>query len=158
MVTNIFLYPLERAKIIMYTDMSQKVAKKRTLLRTINQIQKADGFRGLYRGYWINCLGIIPYNISLLFTYDCYREMIRKDENLSLNTKLTVLGVLSTLSSVLFNHPIDTVRRCIQADTRVYASERILTGWRNCVKHIYKEAGFLGFFRGATITMARLPP
>lgn len=160
MVTNAFLYPMERARVILFLDMNQPSlkAKKNTMTKTIRNIVKHDGFRGLYRGYLLNCLGIVPFNISALLSYDLYRDMIKDEDSVTMNTKLTILGLLSTLSATLVCHPIDTIRRNLQADSRVNSSTFKFKGAVNCLRTLSSTGGIASLYNGLPITLMRLPP
>lgn len=111
----------------------------------------------MYRGYWIHCLGTIPYTCTLLWSYDIYRNVFLAQPGFDVITQLTMLGIFSTLTSTLICHPLDTIRRNIQADSKVFVSKNTFLGFKDCLNTLVQKQGWMSLWRGLPVTLTKIP-
>jgi phage-related holin len=103
------------------------------------------------------CLGCVPYTAALMASYDLYRAYLFGDKSFDLLTKFTSIGLLSTLTAQVLTHPLDTVRKRLQADNSLVNELREYTGTRDCFKKTFANEGLKGFYKGFLIGAVKTP-
>jgi len=112
---------------------------------------KADGLRGLYRGFWISCSCIFIYRGLYFGLYDTIKPIVLTQNSDWIYTFL--LGWAVTIVSGISAYPLDTVKRRMMMtagqETGKYASS-----WA-CAKELVAREGLRAFFRGAGVNIVR---
>ena len=114
---------------------------------------KADGLRGLYRGFGISCVGVAIYRGLYFGLYDSLVPLLGPedaDTNTSLNKWLLGYGV--TVVSSLAGYPLDTLKRrmMLTAGQKVkYASSLA------CLKEIVAREGARVLYKGFGVNLVR---
>lgn len=156
---NVFLYPLERVKVIMELDNSSKKEKRPnpTIFSNVVQILKNDGFLGLYRGFWLTNFASFPYVVSTLMMYDQLREPIIQSPSFSddINYRYLSLGLTTQQLSQIMLYPLDTVKKNQQADSKIQLSKRAYTGTLSCAKRLIKEDGIISLYKGFGVNICK---
>lgn len=111
---------------------------------------KADGVRGLYRGFVISCVGIIVYRGCFFGFYDSLKPIIL-GENAGLIVSF-ILGYAVTIFSELMAYPIDTVRRRMMMTSGEKVKYR---GAIHATASIIKQEGAMALMRGAGANIVR---
>jgi len=111
---------------------------------------RADGLRGLYRGFWISCSCIFIYRGLYFGLYDTIKPLV-----LSQNSEWFysfLLGWAVTIVSGISAYPLDTIKRrmMMTAGQEVKYS----SSWA-CAKELMAREGMRAFFRGAGVNIVR---
>lgn len=147
------VYPLEFA----YTRLAADVGAKKQfngLLDVVRQIRATDGVAGLYRGYPVSVVGIVVYRAGYFGFYDAGKQVFFEDGGLNTSVFLKFgLALCVDISAAVFAYPIDTVRRRLMMQS---GSQKVeFDGAAAAVRHILKQEGAGGFFRGCMANNVR---
>jgi len=112
---------------------------------------KADGLRGLYRGFWISCSCIFIYRGLYFGLYDTIKPMVLAQNSDWIYTFL--LGWVVTIVSGISAYPLDTIKRRMMMTagqtTGKYQSSLA------CAKELVAREGMRAFFKGAGVNIVR---
>jgi len=112
---------------------------------------KADGVRGLYRGFWISCCCIFIYRGLYFGLYDTIKPMVLAQNSDWIYTFL--LGWVVTIVSGISAYPLDTIKRRMMMTagqtTGKYQSSLA------CAKDLVAREGMRAFFKGAGVNIVR---
>lgn len=121
------------------------------ILRTLKEIYRARGFRGLYAGWGPLMLRDVPFSVVQFSVYDLCRT---SESVLAANDLLTsgVRGFICGVVATLFSHPFDVVKTlAMTSDGLVKLSNTTAVLWRSGgVKKLYKGLVFRSLYMGAT--------
>jgi len=145
------VYPLDYAR----TRLASDVGKEKVFNGLWDCLSKTasgpKGVLGLYNGFGVSVVGIIPYRGVYFGCFDSFKEMnpYKKDRG--------IMGILSTFAiaqtvAILAgyaSYPFDTVRRRLQMQSEKPKEKWIYTGTMNCFSKIVKEEGVTALFKGA---------
>ncbi|VEU20302.1 DEKNAAC101231 [Brettanomyces naardenensis] len=164
--------PVERVKVLYQVQGPTNSYTKGTL-RTVYQIWKEEGYKGLFRGNGINCIRIFPYSAV---QYSVYMQLkawyqrgsdLPESENLPTFEKL-VAGGIAGFASVLVTYPMDLVKTRLSIQTatslkNLNDSTAVIRqkplGMYGSLKDIYKnEGGFRALYRGLMPTSCGVAP
>ena len=111
---------------------------------------RADGVRGLYRGFWISCSCIFIYRGLYFGLYDTLKPLVLGANADWIYTFLLGWGV--TIVSGISAYPLDTVKRrmMMTAGQEVKYS----SSWA-CAKELVAREGRRAFFKGAGVNIVR---
>ena len=114
---------------------------------------KADGIRGLYRGFVISCTCIFVYRGLYFGLYDSLKPMLLGTGNDISYVHTFLLGWAVTVVSGLTAYPIDTVKRRMM----MTSGEKVkYSGSIDCFRHILKnEGGARALFNGCGVNVVR---
>lgn len=119
----------------------------------IRQVWRAEGTRGVFRGFWPTLVRDMPA-FSLYFA--SYEWMTSGDEQVA-TWKLLMAGGMAGTVSWVFTYPVDVVKSRIQADGVHGASSRY-TGALHCLRTSLAAEGPAFLFRGISSTILRSFP
>lgn len=102
----------------------------------------------------------MPYSLTLFVSYDFYRQIVQSETSgiEYVSNQLYVMGIASTVTAMALTHPLDTIRKNLQADSCIVLSKRRYFGARDCLKKIIKSQGFFSLWRGLAVNLVKLPP
>lgn len=109
------------------------------------------GVLGLYNGFGVSVIGIIPYRGVYFGLYDTARERnpFKNSKGLmGLASKFAIAQAVAVAAGYA-SYPFDTVRRRLQMQSEKPRSEWIYTGTADCFKKIMAEEGIGAMFKGA---------
>ena len=111
---------------------------------------RADGVRGLYRGFWISCSCIFIYRGLYFGLYDTLKPLMLGANADWIYTFLLGWGV--TIVSGISAYPLDTVKRRMM----MTAGQEIKysSSWA-CAKELVAREGARAFFKGAGVNIVR---
>jgi len=114
------------------------------------QTIKADGFRGLYRGFCVSCTCIFIYRGLYFGLYDSLKPIVLTESSTFYHTFL--LGWLVTITSGFSAYPVDTIKRrmMLTAGQQVKYSSSFA-----CLKEVVQKEGAMALYRGAGVNMVR---
>jgi len=111
---------------------------------------KADGVRGLYRGFVVSCTCIFIYRGLYFGLYDTLKPILLSENSVWLHTFL--LGWVVTITSGLTAYPIDTLRRRMM----MTSGERVkYRGSLDCLRQIVVQEGVGALYRGCGVNVVR---
>lgn len=149
-----FVYSLDYARTRLANDAkSGKKGSERQfngLVDVYRKTLKSDGFKGLYRGFMISCVGIIVYRGCYFGFYDTLKPIVL-GENASFYLSFC-LGYGVTVSAGLVSYPIDTIRRRMMMTSGEAVKYK---GSFDCFLQIVKAEGFMSLMKGAGANILR---
>ena len=152
MVSALVTFPLQTLQTRLTV---RQGAQGRGVLAVLKQVVAEGGPRGLYSGLRVSLAGVIPQTAIQLAAYDSLKHAYRKHtkrENERLPPEAAMLfGVLASVAAASTVYPIEVVRRRLMAGTVRGHSAHV-------VKQIFKAEGLAGFYRGLSVSNARLIP
>merc|ERR1712232_329043 len=153
------VYPLDYARTRLASDVG---SGKKTFNGLADCLKKTasgpSGFFGLYNGFGVSVMGIIPYRGVQLGCFDTITGLnpYKKDKG--------ILGAVSTFAAAQTaitigagaTYPFDTVRRRLQMQSEKPVEEHIYKGTMDCFKKIAAEEGMAkGLYKGFLANVVR---
>jgi len=148
----IIVYPLDYARTRLASDVG---SGKRTFNGLGDCLVKTakgpSGVMGLYNGFGVSVIGIIPYRGVYFGLYDSLKEMNPYKMDLGLMGIVSKFGVaqFTAISAGYASYPFDTVRRRLQMQSEKPQAEWVYKGTLDCFKKIAAEEGVPALFKGA---------
>jgi len=151
----VFVYSLDYARTRLAND--SKSAKKggerqfNGLIDVYRKTLATDGIVGLYRGFWISCVGIVVYRGCYFGFYDSIKPLLPAglEKNFFANF---ALGWLVTIAAGLTSYPLDTVRRRMMMTSG--EAVKYKSSW-DCTVQIIRKEGVASLFKGAGANILR---
>lgn len=146
--------PLDRLKML-YQINYKGAAKPPSIITGLQLIVKNDGFRGLFRGNFVNILKASPDSSIKLAIFEFLKTSLKKENELVLSpSKLFIAGSISGVISTFCVYPMDVVK------TRIAASP---TGTYSGIFDVIKkmstnEGGIKSFFKGFSAAFSSALP
>jgi len=145
-----FVYPLDFARTRLAADVGKGDAREFTGLgNCLGKIFKADGLKGLYRGFGVSVQGIIIYRAAFFGLYDTAKGMIAPT---NIFFSWMIAQCVTTVSGIV-SYPFDTVRRRLMMQSG--RKEILYTGTLDCWRKIAAQEGPAAFFKGALSNVIR---
>ena len=145
-VSLAIVYPLDFIRTRLATD-NMNASGIRDFNGSIDVTKKIiyrDGIFGLYRGYVIAVIGIIPYRALTFGLYDTFKVKLKSK---SAFLKLIMAQLITNFTSLLV-YPLDTIRRRIMLQAGKHIEKQNYVSSIDCSKKILLEEGYLGFYKG----------
>lgn len=147
-----FVYSLDLVRTRLSVDVGKKGDKLYNgFIDCYKKTFAEGGLRGLYKGFGISVVGIIPYRAVYFGGYDVLKAIFLKPES-SFFLKWFV-SQTNTIMAQFLTYPIDTIRRVQmlggtknKRDGTIYPVYR--SAW-HCFVSIIKEQGVASLFKGA---------
>lgn len=122
----------------------------------LGQIYKAEGVRGLYRGFVPGMFGVTHGALQFM-TYEemkaFYNRYRGAPHDSKLNTKeYLVFAAVSKLIAAAATYPYQVIRARLQDQHHNY------DGTRDCIKRIWKYEGMRGFYKGLAPYLLHVTP
>ena len=149
-----FVYPLDFARTRLAVDIGKSEAERqfKGFGDCLTKIYKSDGPLGLYRGFGISVLGIIPYRGVYFGLFDTGNAILFGDNKGSF-IAMWAFAQTTTVIASFVSYPIDTIRRrlMMQSGQKVV----LYNGTIDCFNKIYAKEGPKAFFKGAGSNIIR---
>ncbi|CCH45713.1 putative mitochondrial carrier [Wickerhamomyces ciferrii] len=167
-ISRTVVSPFERAKILFQVQ-GPGQANYNGMFKTIWQMWKDEGTKGLFRGNALNCIRIFPYSAVQFYVYQKLKfQFLQNSNNKELGNfqRLFSGGIAGTLS-VAVTYPLDLVRTRLSIQTANLSklskskAENLIKppGFWELLKNIYKnEGGFWSLYRGIWPTTLGVAP
>lgn len=109
------------------------------------------GILGLYNGFGVSVLGIIPYRGVYFGMYDTAREKnpFKNDRGILGFMSKFVIAQSVAIAAGYASYPFDTVRRRLQMQSEKPPSEWVYRGTFDCFQKIMAQEGIGAMFKGA---------
>lgn len=147
------VYPLDYARTRLASDVG---SGKKTFNGLSDCLVKTargpSGFFGLYNGFGVSVMGIIPYRGVYFGLFDSLSAMnpYRKSENAPLRLLSTfAVAQFTAITAGYASYPFDTIRRRLQMQSEKPKEEWTYKGTTDCFKQIVKNEGTTALFKGA---------
>jgi len=146
------VYPLDYARTRLASDVGTGKRDFKGLGDCLVKTARGEqGIMGLYNGFGVSVLGIIPYRGVYFGLYDSLREKnpYKKD--------VGVLGFVSKFAVAQFtaimagyaSYPFDTVRRRLQMQSEKPREQWVYKGTVDCLGQVVRQEGVTALFKGA---------
>jgi len=145
-ITKTFTYSLDYAKTRLINDIGNK--HYQNVIDVYRKTLSNHGFLGLYRGFYVSLSGMIIYKILHSVLEDILVGFLLENPEKSTFLKFS-LGILSMILAGVLTTPLDTVKRRMMMAS---GDEEIKRGMIEWLKHIAKNEGVRGLFKGASFT------
>ncbi|KAJ3377960.1 hypothetical protein HDU92_007792 [Lobulomyces angularis] len=165
-VSRTAVSPLERTKILFQVQTKQSRISN-SIIKTLIQIYKEEGFLGFFRGNGTNVIRIIPYSAIQFATYENCKLFLETYYKEQLDTPARlVAGGVAGLTCVTITYPLDLVRTRMSLAHIAYMKEKNTNGaatrvpgiWAS-MKNIYlTEGGLPGLWKGILPTAIGIAP
>lgn len=125
----------------------------------IPRIVESEGYRGLYRGFWVTLMRDVPGWGVYFYSYEVFKKLFYRIDKGSKpeQSRQVVLdliaGGMAGSFSWLVGYPLDIIKTIIQASGTQEAPTI-----RQVIVSGYREQGLKYFFRGLTPTIVRAFP
>jgi len=151
----VFVYSLDYARTRLANDSkSAKGGGERQFKGLVDvyvKTVKSDGFVGLYRGFWVSCVGIVVYRGFYFGMYDSIKPILPEELRKSFLATF-LLGWAVTIAAGLASYPLDTIRRRMMMKSG--EADKYKSSMDAAVR-IFKAEGFASFFKGAGANILR---
>ncbi|OQS05548.1 Mitochondrial Carrier (MC) Family [Thraustotheca clavata] len=158
MFATVSVYPMEvvRTRIIV-TNPGQK-SSSMGIHRTLQQIYRAEGLRGLYRGGLSGLVGSIPFEGIQFACYEYCKSIAIAYQQEHGKKKLgsvdyLVIGSISGAVAQTVSYPFDSVKKRLQAQE---LGAKRYNGMTDCFQKVIQEEGVAALFRGTLPNMVRI--
>lgn len=144
------------------------------------KISKNEGSSGLYRGFWVNCLQLIP-TVSYISTYEATRQFLKENTVFTHSKSRSFLaGGMASIVGQTLSVPVDIVsqhmmllgqraskeerkvdRKLAQLQTlKISEAARVsrLGSVKEIMQQIYVRDGLRGFYKGYFVSMLVFAP
>ena len=147
------VYPLDYARTRLASDVGAAQKSFNGLGDCLMKTAKGpSGVMGLYNGFGVSVMGIIPYRGAYFGMYDSLAEInpYKKDKSQLIRLG-SVFGCAQTaaISAGYASYPFDTIRRRLQMQSEKPQSEWVYKGTSDCFAKIMKDEGVTALFKGA---------
>ena len=147
-----FVYPLDYARTRLASDVGTGKASFNGLGDCLVKTAKGpSGILGLYNGFGVSVIGIIPYRGVYFGLYDTMRAKnpYKNDLGIAGVASKFACAQITAITAGYASYPFDTVRRRLQMQSEKPKSEWIYKGTMDCFGKVVKEEGMGALFKGA---------
>ncbi|KAI9202631.1 solute carrier protein [Polychytrium aggregatum] len=166
-VSRIVIAPLDVVKIrfqlqvapnILSLSKTKRPESKYTgIVQTFRRIVREEGLQGLWKGNLSAELLYLTYGATQFYTYYAAQAWVTEwdtDNSVPISTRTFLCGSLAGTSATLITYPLDLLRTRFAAQ----GEQRIYNSYADAVAKIYRNEGFLGFYRGVFPTVVQIIP
>jgi len=146
------VYPLDYARTRLASDVGSGQKSFNGLADCLIKTARGpSGFLGLYNGFGVSVLGIIPYRGVYFGMYDSLAGInpFKNDSGLIGLASKFAIAQATAITAGYASYPFDTIRRRLQMQSEKPKSEWLYKGTMDCLAKIMKEEGTAALFKGA---------
>lgn len=146
------VYPLDYARTRLASDVGSGQKSFNGLADCLVKTAKGPGgVMGLYNGFGVSVIGIIPYRGVYFGMFDSLAGInpYRKDKGLVGLISKFAIAQATAITAGYASYPFDTVRRRLQMQSEKPKEEWLYKGTMDCFSKIAKEEGVSALFKGA---------
>jgi len=146
------VYPLDYARTRLAADVG---TGKRDFSGLWNCLVKTSsgpkGFLGLYNGFGVSVVGIIPYRGVYFGLFDSLREKnpYRHERGPKAWASSFAIAQFTAIMAGYASYPFDTVRRRLQMQSEKPKEQWVYKGTMDCFGKVVKDEGATALFKGA---------
>lgn len=146
------VYPLDYARTRLASDVGSGKRDFNGLGDCLKKTASGPkGFLGLYNGFGVSVVGIIPYRGVYFGLYDSLREKNPYKNNLGVMGIVSKFAVaqVTAIAAGYASYPFDTVRRRLQMQSEKPKEQWVYKGTMDCFSKVLKDEGMTALFKGA---------
>jgi solute carrier family 25 (adenine nucleotide translocator) protein 4/5/6/31 len=146
------VYPLDYARTRLASDVGSGKRDFNGLLDCLIKTARGpQGIRGLYNGFGVSVVGIIPYRGVYFGLYDSLRELnpFRYDLGIVGIASKFAVAQSTAIAAGYASYPFDTVRRRLQMQSEKPKDKWIYRGTLDCFVKVARDEGMTALFKGA---------
>lgn len=143
-------FPLDVARTRLAVDTANSPLKENSLIKSIANLWKTEGIRGLYKGYSVTFIGSIPFVAIKQTTFDYLKSHCMIPEYRG--TLNFIYGSLSGVFGTVALYPTYMIKRVLQAN-----NDKNFSLFRYMMD-LYKRQGIKGFYMGMSMTLVKVIP
>lgn len=146
------VYPLDYARTRLASDVGSAKPQFNGLLDCLSKTAAGpSGPMGLYNGFGVSVVGIIPFRGTYFGVNDTLVGMnpFQKDKGLVGLASKFACAQTAALSAAYASYPFDTVRRRLQMQSEKPKEDWVYKGTMDCFGKIMANEGFGALFKGA---------
>jgi len=152
------VYPLDYARTRLASDVGKGPRDFNGLWDCLKKTaQGPKGFLGLYNGFGVSVIGIIPYRGVYFGLFDSFKEKnpFKNDPSILRPVSTFAIAQAVAITAGYASYPFDTVRRRLQMQSEKPKDKWIYSGTLNCFAKVFKEEGPTALFKGSTANALR---
>jgi solute carrier family 25 (adenine nucleotide translocator) protein 4/5/6/31 len=146
------VYPLDYARTRLASDVGSGKRDFKGLGDCLVKTARGpSGFLGLYNGFGVSVMGIIPYRGVYFGLYDSLREKNpwKRDFGIMGVVSKFAVAQATAIAAGYASYPFDTVRRRLQMQSEKPKEQWVYRGSADCLTKILKDEGMNALFKGA---------
>ncbi|EAS03705.2 graves disease carrier protein (macronuclear) [Tetrahymena thermophila SB210] len=151
--------PIERVIILKQTSIEQYQGSN--TIQAILKMYKIEGVRSLFKGNYVNCLRIFPFQAIEFFMFDKYKKSYNQymSSYIQLNRVALdlIAGALAGVTASACIYPLDLAKTHLAVNiskTPNASNPGCIQIWKEIILH----EGFRGLFKGLSATMIGMAP
>ncbi|KAK3093357.1 hypothetical protein FSP39_014477 [Pinctada imbricata] len=151
-ISLLIMYPLSYCRnrlandVILTDSKGEQQRQFRGIIDVYRKTRASDGIVGIYRGFFVSCLGTIVYRSFYYAFYDTLKGGIVNSQSMSSVVSSVTVGVASALLAGLVAYPFDTIRVRMQMRSIEPTKYK---GSLQCGFQILRNEGFRPLMSGA---------
>ncbi|KAA8495506.1 putative S-adenosylmethionine carrier 2, chloroplastic [Porphyridium purpureum] len=140
-ISKLLLFPFDTVKTRLQFLRSRGPQSARFSSRNaILKFVKREGIAGLYRGIFGALVGVLPYSLCYMPTYEALKRELGMNENLSPFLRQVIAGAGAGLVGSVVRVPIEMVKKRVQVG--------IYDNFFQSFRRIFLEGGIMAFYGG----------
>jgi solute carrier family 25 (adenine nucleotide translocator) protein 4/5/6/31 len=154
----VIVYPLDYARTRLASDVGSGHRDFNGLSDCLMKTARGPkGFLGLYNGFGVSVIGIIPYRGVYFGMYDSLREKnpYKKDLGMMGIASKFAVAQVTAITAGYASYPFDTVRRRLQMQSEKPKEIWVYKGTAHCFSKVMADEGITAFFKGAGANVLR---
>lgn len=146
------IYPLELIRSKLSVNIDGRTKAYNNLGSALIQTYKNSGINGLYRGWIVSSIGMIPYQGITFLTYKYLDDKI----NTTSSYKGLISGSFAGFAAVSATYPFDVIKRKYHLTGEM--GNKSYNSYYDIIKTTYKSYGVRGFYRGLFACYSKIIP
>ena len=160
--TSTLTYPLDLVRTFLSiqtsTNKSDVMGEKPGMVSGMCNIVKKNGFFGLYKGWVMSMIGIVPYLALQLSVFDWTATHYMPDKKSKwFDAANLLIGGWAGFVGAGLTYPADVIRRKMQL-SGIDKSSEVYTSIFDACKKMHRADGWLAFFRGFVASQVKIVP
>lgn len=161
MAATIITYPTDMVKTRLIVQNLQRKRYK-GVTHAFSLIMREEGLLAFYRGMFVSLIGAIPYTMVTFAAYETLDQIWNKPRYMYTPMQSLINGCVSAAIAQLVCYPFDTIRKKLQAQSRVMKDgggvDVQFKGAIAAAKATNSKYGYKGFWRGITPNLCKVVP
>jgi len=146
--------PLDVVKILQQVGTGDT---KQGFLKSFSNIYKNEGLKAFWKGNGIACIRLFPYNAIQFASFNKLKLLLSDDHGRLSATNAMISGSLGGITATVTTYPTDMVKTRLTANHSDKAKAKY-KGMIDCFTTVFKEEGFLAFFKGLSTSIIGVVP
>ena len=149
---TVSIYPLELIRSKLSVNIDGRTKAYNNLGSALIQTYKNSGINGLYKGWIVSSIGMIPYQGITFLTYKYLSDKI----NTTSSYKGLITGSFAGFAAVSATYPFDVIKRKYHLTGEM--GNKSYNSYYDIIKTTYKSYGVRGFYRGLLACYSKIIP